>query len=98
VLNGRTEVAEFYAANLSVAIRDCAVGTLPGLERGVVLLESGDWEAWLHGTAAQADALVKLPPLGVLRSGAEKPEEGAQLPAEQLQALRSETGRTTEPP
>lgn len=64
----------------------------PGKEkRGVVLLESGDWDAWLHGTAAHADALIKLPPLGVLRSGAEKPEEEALLPAEQLQALRSVT-------
>lgn len=46
------------------------------------MLEPGDWDAWLHGTAAQADALIKLPPLGVLRSGAEKPEEEALLPAE----------------
>jgi hypothetical protein len=37
----------------------------PGKEkRGVVMLEPGDWDAWLHGTAAQADALIKLPPLG----------------------------------
>lgn len=41
--------------------------------------------------AAQADEPIKLPPLGVLRSGAEKPEEEELLPAEQLQALRSET-------
>lgn len=32
----------------------------PGKEkRGVVMLEPGDWDAWLHGT----DALIKLPPL-----------------------------------
>ena len=48
---------------------------------------------WLRGSAGQADALIKQPPLGVLRSGAEKPEEEeeALLPAEQLQALRSVT-------
>jgi len=64
----------------------------PGKEkRGVVMLESGDWDAWLHGTAAQADEPIKLPPLGVLRSGAEKPEKEELLPAEQLQALRSGT-------
>lgn len=54
------------------------------------MLEPGDWDAWLHGTAAQADALIKLPPLGALRSGAEKPEEEGLLPAEQLLALKAE--------
>ena len=45
--------------------------------------------AWLHGTPEQADALIKLPPQGVLASGAEKPEEGVLLlPDEQLQALK----------
>lgn len=42
----------------------------PGKEkRGVVMLEQQGWDAWLHGTAAQADALISLPPLGVMRSG-----------------------------
>jgi len=42
----------------------------PGKEkRGVVMLEPGDWDAWLHGTAAQADALIKLPPLGRCGAG-----------------------------
>lgn len=63
----------------------------PGKEkRGVVILEQGDWDAWLHSTAAQADALIKLPPLGALRSGAEKPDEEALLPADQLQDLKVE--------
>ncbi|WP_343740438.1 SOS response-associated peptidase [Delftia tsuruhatensis] len=63
----------------------------PGKEkRGVVMLEPGDWDAWLHGTPDQADALIKLPSLGVLRSGAEKPEEEALLPAEQLAKLNAE--------
>lgn len=60
-------------------------------KRGVVMLEPGDWDAWLHGDAAQADALIKLPALGLLQSGAEKPEEESLLPVEQLQTLRSET-------
>jgi hypothetical protein len=51
--------------------------------------EQQDWDAWPHGTAAQADALIKLPPLGALRSGAEKPEEEGLLPAEQLLALKA---------
>jgi len=63
----------------------------PGKEkRGVVMLEPCDWDAWLHGTPDQADALIKLPPLGVLRSGAEKPEEEALLPAAQLAELKAE--------
>ena len=63
----------------------------PGKEkRGVVMLEPGDWDAWLHGTAAQADALIKLSPPGVLRSGAEKPEEKALLPDQQLAELKAE--------
>ncbi len=53
------------------------------------MLEQQDWVAWLHGTAAQADALIKLPPFGVLRSGAEKPEE-ALLPAQPLAELKAE--------
>ena len=62
-----------------------------GMEkRGVVMLEPGDWDAWLHGTAAQADALIRLPSVGALRSGAEKPEEEALLPAEQLAELKAE--------
>lgn len=32
VLYGRDEVAEFQAATISGAIRDCAVSTLPGLD------------------------------------------------------------------
>lgn len=54
------------------------------------MLEPADWDAWLHGTVIQADALIKLPPLGVLRSSAEKPDEKALLPAEQLVELKAE--------
>lgn len=62
----------------------------PGREkRGVVMLEPGDWDAWLHGSAAQADSLIKLPPPGALRSGAENPAEEALLPVEQLRALKA---------
>lgn len=41
-------------------------------------------------TAAQADALIKLPPSGALRSGAEKPEEEALLPTDQLAERKAE--------
>ncbi|KFJ08845.1 hypothetical protein DR66_5944 [Delftia acidovorans] len=62
----------------------------PGMEkRGVVMLEPADWDAWLPGKIIQADALIKLPPLGVLRSGTEKPDEKALLPAEQLAELKA---------
>ena len=62
----------------------------PGKEkRGVMMLEQQDWDAWLHGTQEQADALVKLPPLGALVSGAEKPEEEGLLPTERLAELKA---------
>lgn len=32
VLDGRDEVSVFYATTISGAIRDCAVGTMPGLD------------------------------------------------------------------
>lgn len=32
MLDGQTEVAEFYAGTFSVAICDCALGTLPSLD------------------------------------------------------------------
>lgn len=59
-------------------------------KRGVVGLEQQDRDAWLHGKPDQAGTLIKLPPLGVLVSGAEKPEEEGLLPAEQLQSLKGE--------
>lgn len=30
-------------------------------KRTVVPLEKGDWDTWLHGTVAQADALIRVP-------------------------------------
>lgn len=63
----------------------------PGRQkRGFVMLEHSDWDAWLHGSAAHAATLMKLPPLGSLRSGAEDPREEALLPVEQLRALKLE--------
>lgn len=59
-------------------------------KRAVVMLEPSDWDAWLHGTSTQADSLIRLPPLGVLRSAADKPEEEALLPADQIAALKAE--------
>src|SRR2546427_4713439 len=52
-------------------------------------------DAWLNGKPKQADALIKLPPLGVLVSGAERPEEEALLPDEQLAALKAEDRKST---
>lgn len=54
------------------------------------MLEPDDWDVWLHGSPEQADALIKLPPPGGLRSGAENPDEEALLPFEQLRALKKD--------
>lgn len=51
----------------------------------MVVLEPGDWHAWLHGTPEQADALIGLPLFGVLRS--REARGGALLSAEQLADL-----------
>lgn len=32
-------------------------------KRTVVPLEKGDWDAWLHGTVEQAEALIRVLPL-----------------------------------
>ncbi|MHC3433054.1 SOS response-associated peptidase family protein [Delftia lacustris] len=58
-------------------------------KRSVVMLESCEWGAWLHGTPAQAESLIKLPAMGSLKSGAENPDEEALLPLDQLRALKS---------
>lgn len=62
----------------------------PGREkRCVVVLEQQDWDAWMHCSPVQADSLIKLPAMGVLKSGAENPDEEALLPLAQLRALKA---------
>ncbi|WP_353176593.1 SOS response-associated peptidase family protein [Delftia acidovorans] len=62
----------------------------PGREKKrVVMLEPCEWDAWLHGSTAQADSLIKLPAMDVLKSGAENPDEDALLPLEQMRALKA---------
>jgi putative SOS response-associated peptidase YedK len=38
-------------------------------KRSVVPMEEADWEAWLHGSVAQAAGLLRVPPLGSLSAG-----------------------------
>lgn len=61
----------------------------PGREkRCVVVLEQQDWDAWLHCTPVQADSMIRLPAMGVLKSGAENPIEEGLLSLEQLRELK----------
>lgn len=71
----------------------CAMLQQADIEKGAALRLY-----WLYRAAAQTDARVKLPLPGTQRSDAEKPEEEALLPDEQLQALCAETLGSTEPP
>lgn len=65
VLDGRAEVAEFQAATISGAIRDCAVGTLPGLDGfhiwyGHVSVGTTSIDAMRHDAETLAQRLVSL--------------------------------------
>lgn len=65
VLDGRAEVAEFQAATISGAIRDCAVGTLPGLDGyhiwfGHVCIGTTSLYAMRHDAETLAQRLVSL--------------------------------------
>lgn len=51
-------------------------------KRAVVPVERDKWDEWLHGTVAQADALIVLPALEVFRHGADSPALNAPLPGE----------------
>lgn len=57
--------------------------------RSVVLIEREDWDTWLQGTPAQAEALIRLSPPGTLASGAENPQDEQLLPPELLAHLKS---------
>ena len=50
-------------------------------KRTVVALEREDWDRWLHGTPAQASALVRLPAPGLYAHGACDPSQQIPLPA-----------------
>ena len=49
-------------------------------KRTVVPLEKGDWDAWLHGTVEQAEALIKLPRLELFVHRAKDPAQQVALP------------------
>ena len=48
-------------------------------KRTVVPLERGDWDTWLHGTIAQADALIRVPPLALFAHGPLDPTVDVKL-------------------
>lgn len=48
-------------------------------KRSVVPIEPADWDAWLHGTAAQAEALIRLPVAELFRHGPADGRPGADL-------------------
>ncbi len=60
-----------------------------GESRSVVLLERQDWDAWLHGTPAEAEAVIRLPARGHLVSGPENPEDEGRVQTELLERMRS---------
>ena len=49
-------------------------------KRTVVSLEPGQWDAWLHGSTQQAQALIRLPDAALFRHGAADPTRLVQLP------------------
>lgn len=63
-------------------------------KRAVVPLERTDWDAWLHGSVEQADALIQLPKLEVFLHGAGDPAKNIPLPgiANQTQISSAATG------
>lgn len=48
-------------------------------KRAVVPVAAADWDAWLHGSAEQAEGLIKLPALETLRAGPVTPNPQAAL-------------------
>jgi putative SOS response-associated peptidase YedK len=46
----------------------------------VVALEREHWEQWLHGSPADAAALIRLPPTDLYAHGAADPEKHVPLP------------------
>ena len=48
-------------------------------KRTVVPLEKSEWDAWLRGDAEQAQALIRVPPLGLFVHGARDPAQQVAL-------------------
>lgn len=49
-------------------------------KRAVVPIERGQWNQWLHGSIDQAEALIQLPPLDLIKHSAADPEKTIPLP------------------
>jgi putative SOS response-associated peptidase YedK len=62
---------------------DAAGAVLPPQQqdkRTIIALERGDWDQWLHGTPAEAAALVRLPSADLYAHEPADPSKQAQLP------------------
>ncbi len=55
-------------------------GAVPPDKRAVVPIEASDWNRWLHGTAADAETLIQVPPAERFRHGAADPTKQVALP------------------
>lgn len=52
----------------------------PGKEkRAVVPLERDDWDTWLHGPPEQADRLIRLPDVSLIRHQSADPAKQVDL-------------------
>ncbi len=51
-------------------------------KRSVVPIERADWDAWLHGTPEQAQALIQLPAFELFAHGAANLAQQVELPIE----------------
>ena len=49
-------------------------------KRTVVPMDKGEWDAWLHGTVEQAEALIKVPLLELVVHRAKDPAKQVELP------------------
>ncbi len=58
-------------------------GAVPPDKRAVVPIEQTDWDAWLHGSTAQAQALIRVPGMEVFKHAAADPAKQVPLPLAQ---------------
>lgn len=54
-------------------------GAIPPDKRAVVPIEPADWDLWLHGSLAEAEALIQVPPPERFRHGAADPSKQIDL-------------------
>ena len=55
-------------------------GAIPPDKRAVVPIEPKNWDQWMHGSLADAEALIQVPPIERFRHGAADPAKQVDLP------------------